>query len=648
MPPPRKPTLATALLATVLASGCVTATQDPAAPDRPSNVAARPVAVEPLATPLAALPGAVVMVSLELEGAPSTADQPAPAFPIAVPDRRLQAVLASSGEALDTLTLALFAAPDNTTATDAADWLGQRLRVEARTAEAVNAQAGARPPLAWLATIELPSDIPAGRDAIRIADRSIPITIVTASKPASLPPNDADAPPRDYTRAELDALLTRLAPAIANPTQHWRLRLIEQHRPSLLRGELTARLDAAQATQTPASRSLATAINDRWQTAIHRLHRAQPEAADALKSRLTAVAQLHTRELVPAWPPADDALNDLLRVLTLPSADDARLIDRVDLELRRHPPVALWVLDDAGASFSLSRPREDTGPLEPGFDPAQSPFSFARPAPARAVRQVAVAATELRGRTILASVSSAGLSGAVGIPLQPHTTATRLVDVAAPTDTRTAEVEARVGPARVRRASPAIPLIAAPPALRLGPLAEEFTHRSWWSATPALPPRSYRTAASLYHTDDLWTLYIEAHRPPAQPNATQTPGPDSIRVYTGQFQSGATPITITPPPLGETSAFTTPLGFDVRVTADPDVWRAWINFPESAERAEEFLLGLTRVDPRNARTAWPRPLVPGQTEPGRRRIRLDTWRNPDTEFTAHRSITRPGAADGPD
>jgi hypothetical protein len=62
------------------------------------------------------------------------------------------------------------------------------------------------------------------------------------------------------------------------------------------------------------------------------------------------------------------------------------------------------------------------------------------------------------------------------------------------------------------------------------------------------------------------------------------------------------------------------------ITRGADRWSFRISLPPGAvERDGTVRLGLTRVDSFGRRSAWPRPMLPWQTEPGRAALDIGAW-----------------------
>jgi hypothetical protein len=487
--------------------------------------------------------------------------------------------------------------------------------------------------LAFVAIVEAPSA--PGEATLAIGEALVPVLVVPRSATGGVSIDDPRGPalerPVDaHTPAQGDALMDRLQPLLDDPLRWWRVDLLATHRPELLEGRAIRALDAARDAASPEARLLGDAVTQQWRVGLRLLADAEASVASRVLSRLIAVAEADTGELLPAWPIDRDADFDLLRVLTLTSASPIRRRERAETWLRVLPPVALRVIDDAGETYRAGRPRNEVGPVEPGFDPSESEFSLVRPAPSRVVRGMTVGVTELSGRPMWSTLTSPGLSGSRGVPLRPLSSKRSSMDAASLAEARNAFVEASVGRGTVQRATPARPLAAVRPALKLGPLAEELVMATWLTDRQQLPPRAWWTAAELSRRaeDGRWSLYIEAKRPPrfaGSPEAGRWAS-DAVELWFGGYGGAGGPaVVIDPPAVNTADTASLDNGFDLTRSAEPGVWRATVVLPSSLTAGGELLLGVVRRDPRGAATAWPRPLLPGQIEPGRRRIDLTGW-----------------------
>jgi hypothetical protein len=69
-----------------------------------------------------------------------------------------------------------------------------------------------------------------------------------------------------------------------------------------------------------------------------------------------------------------------------------------------------------------------------------------------------------------------------------------------------------------------------------------------------------------------------------------------------------------------------PQNFSVPITRATDRWSFRMPLPPGSIEADGTVrLGIMRRDARGARSAWPRPLMPWQVEPGRAALRTGAW-----------------------
>lgn len=133
-------------------------------------------------------------------------------------------------------------------------------------------------------------------------------------------------------------------------------------------------------------------------------------------------------------------------------------------------------------------------------------------------------------------------------------------------------------------------------------------------------------------TSGQWMLYFEIARTPRAPEAAGSPLADhsELVLYFGPRGAGAAASRAVRV-LADGSMFevrggqAVPLGKASAVQAADRV-SLWVPVPEQAiEGGKALRLGLIRIDEQGRRSAWPRPMLPWQTEPGRIGIDLSSW-----------------------
>ncbi|MCA9311207.1 MAG: hypothetical protein KDA21_08375, partial [Phycisphaerales bacterium] len=164
-----------------------------------------------------------------------------------------------------------------------------------------------------------------------------------------------------------------------------------------------------------------------------------------------------------------------------------------------------------------------------------------------------------------------------------------------------------------------------PPGLRLGPLVASWTSPGLRTDSSGPPLEGPRTAALVQRgASDRWELYLECEAM----EAGSGPGEDTVRVYFGPrgdsshiIALNASGSAILERRRGRPSAWT-----DVVMGEGEGTWTALLPVPPGVIGSDgTFLVGLTRHDRTGRVSSWPRPMYPGQDEPGRVVIDLNYW-----------------------
>jgi hypothetical protein len=166
------------------------------------------------------------------------------------------------------------------------------------------------------------------------------------------------------------------------------------------------------------------------------------------------------------------------------------------------------------------------------------------------------------------------------------------------------------------------PLKAEPPGLRLGPLLPDWSMPGWasglYQAAPFAAQAEWGASALLMRDEGgQWALLVECR--------TSDPAPETVRVWVGAF--GASRTTLRVAGAGTvTEDGSTGMDSGVVVRRGQDRWSARILIPASCiEDSGRLVLGLERTDALGRHTAWPRPMLPWQFEPGRAIIDTSGW-----------------------
>ncbi len=457
--------------------------------------------------------------------------------------------------------------------------------------------------LAWALAIEIPADL-AYRQAITIdiggpegTDRLV-VRLLPAPK-AGLDTRRMVMP--DASIPQWRRLGQRLRTEAVDPFRRWRMWLImDRFGEKRLFGP--GGFPSHDPMTNPVLRRISSMVEERWRIAISELSHADETTAAKLIMRLTGVATVPSGELVPVWPLDSTGEYSLLQDLLDPRLQPEQRIARAQEWLSVLPPTLAWVIDDAG--HSLAQRDAPEGPDYPqhlvidgariGVLDLSSTASTVTIGPARGAP-----ADRQRRATVQLIASGAGEAELLAISTDGSGAAPVLV---------------RTGASTLPIAVVAAPLPARPPGLPMGPLVEgaSLALLPIGHATPA--PAAWATVVMLHRTSlGQWQVYVEGKRPGEEWLAT-----DEMHIFLGPMGATAHELIVGPKNGAEAVNATT--------------WSALLDLPPGAVRTGELLIGLTRHDPRGAIQAWPRPLLPGETEPGRMRIDLTQWGSFEGDF----------------
>ena len=444
----------------------------------------------------------------------------------------------------------------------------------------------------WHVVADLPPD--AGGQALRLNDRTIRVNWLAepeALRPGSAPAGEAWEPWRRPAGTPMPTS-SLLAPEWRSPLRRWRARLVTTGLDApapiealwLVEGE-RAVLDA-----------LADLVEARWRVGLARLWYADAVACGRLVARLTRTVGLAPGIDAPAWPADQKALDSLLTDLLDPALGGARLAARSEAWLGSLPDAAAWIVDDAAGWGA-----EGGGP----------------------VARLGVAV--LTDRPGLLWVEGAG-GVRVGdpLPIRPG--------VVAALDVEAAEGSPEVGARRFGvHAGDAVVEVGVrevesirPPGARCGPLLHDWTLDAWGASDPSRGATPDAAAAAMLYrdgsgaSDSGWSLFLEC--------AGGGGGADDVvRVWFGPRGAATGLLRVSGDGVVRDERGS---GEEVLlgVSEEPGRWSMTVAVPREAVGPDGvILLGISRVDARGARTAWPRRLMPWEEEPARAAIDTRTW-----------------------
>ncbi len=351
----------------------------------------------------------------------------------------------------------------------------------------------------------------------------------------------------------------------------------------------------------------------KWQVALARLWEDDQTLQRDLVAALTRTVDFGAGAVAPAWREDAIALDALLAGLL---AEDGTAESReraAHAFMRGMASGTAWVIDDAGAA-----------------DAEQLPIGVAGIANLSAEEQLMW--VRLGGDREPPELAAIGPWAAQRVELPPR-------DPRLETTVVTGVGEWR-GDALLAPSPP----VVRPPGARLGPLLNDWSMRAWLNSDPdagALPV-GRETGAMLYRDRGLWTLYVECFRDNTQPNQTATeadpasegvplteaPAQEAVRVWVGPFRRAQALIRLSESGdlRDEKLALDDLLPDTVPVSVRDDRWAVHIPIPAEAIGEDGLLrIGLERIHADGSRTAWPRRMMPWQTEPGRLVLDLGGW-----------------------
>jgi hypothetical protein len=462
----------------------------------------------------------------------------------------------------------------------------------------------------WAVVLDLPID--AAGQGLWVNDQRIVLNWLP--DPGSLGA-DAEAWLKPLGDVPPGSTLLRLAaPELGSPLRRWRFHLLMTGlRPD---ARPPTELDLAEPIpglgvifDDPVLEALARQTESRWQVALAKLWLANADLAHRLKRRLMASVNFGGRVLAPAWSTSQEDLDALLSDLLNPRLSSEALADRAMIWLENQPAAAAWITDDAGL-------RE-----------------------AQSSRPIALASiANLTERATLAWASTAQSSNAAGL-----TTVSALevaqVSITAPeafAREGTTAVTLHAGAWETQRSVNWSRAAVRPPGLRIEPLWYDWTMLAWTGGSPVAdmaPASEWATAALLYRDDARsapgeaarWMLMVECRIPEGQ-----SPQQESVRIWLGPFGSPSSVLKAAAsgmiidersPDQGTRGQFSA-----ATVARLSGRWIAHIPIPPGAVEPDGTLrIALERLEATGRRCAWPRPMLPWQSEPGRIVVDTSTW-----------------------
>lgn len=406
-------------------------------------------------------------------------------------------------------------------------------------------------------------------------------------------PLGADVPP---------SLLAMAVSEAQSPVRRWRYLLLSRGlKPPPPDSDESAGLPALS---DPVLEALARQTEARWRIAIALLWGADAEVAGRVKRRLAAGLDFGNGNVAPAWASGEVELGALQSDLLSPRLDASQRSERAKAWLDSLPPAAGWVIDDAGLRDAVS---------------------------GRAISTCGIA--NLTERTTLGWGVPVGEAAAPDLTtLEPS--AAREIAVIVPPPERgavrlTTPITLHAGRWSSVRPVAADRLPAAPPGLKIGTLVGDWRMDALVAGAPDAEMTgdpAWATAGLVYRAadeGDQWSLYLECRQPPGQSK------PETVRVWLGAFGSTRSILKVSSE--GAASDELAP-GRSLDSAAAPvivhhdDKWILRIPIPATRIEPDHTIrIAVERTDARGRRSAWPRPMLPWQAEPGRAWVDLGAW-----------------------
>jgi len=409
-----------------------------------------------------------------------------------------------------------------------------------------------------------------------------------------------------------------------NPFEHWRAQLLvngldphlSPYNKAQSENKQLESLELELAIHTPGSDLLAHIARQnkaKWQIILGRIWLIDPQVARRLKAQMMTTARFGNRTL-PLWNNDSNALDRLAQDLLSPFVDDQTRVLRANAWLESLPRALAWVTDDQG---TIEDQTNAFIPTITAISLPQTPGTSLFRIDSPSSRQLDAELTTLPphiAMPINTSVSPIPIS-----PTNPSLESTRLLIRTGRWSTST-QVIASLTPAN-------------PPYIRIGPLLNDWTmdsllnHRPFKGAAP-LPARSAvgMLRKSVPPSRDQqavgWQLYFEL----ASSNPTSPL--EELNIWIGPYTAPLATWTITPQGQVTLDAGSNlNIGIPtVKTLVFNDRWVVTIDLPPSAIDHDLIVqLGIERTDADGNHTAWPRRMIPDQTEPGRLAIKLNQF-----------------------
>ncbi len=459
-------------------------------------------------------------------------------------------------------------------------------------------------------------------------------------------------------------LLARVRIEAQSPLTRWRYRLLvdgldpraaaSTPEPDEASTDRAGSADPAQGAlglarfDDPTIEALAMQNERRWRAGLARLWGVSSDLCSRVRQRLSVIADFGNGLRAPAWPTDHARMDELLESLLDERLTPTQVAGRAEAWLADLPPATAWVVDDAGV---------------PAGDGSRS------------LPTVGIVNLTDRATLAWATVSTRDADGGTDMGPQtpepkplPARAAVLAVVPAVPEGhggAGASEVVAHAGEWSL--ALPLLPTVrATPPGLTMAPFAPDHTMDVWQRGETRQSRPEWTTAALLRRQPASstgparWEVLVECRRPAraSGPRTSDQPGDarERVEVWFGEpgplaravivHEDGRVERRPTSPLLREELGSEEPplpvartaSGWSVRVPLPaglPGTTSAAgaagaqdtaPGTPAASARASRLLrMGIVRVDSAGRRSAWPRPMMPWQEQPGRVLIDMAAW-----------------------
>lgn len=476
-------------------------------------------------------------------------------------------------------------------------------------------------PGSWFAVIDLPGDT-SGQSLLLNGIRTRvnwlpPMNLLSRLDRSS--GGDPWQPTLPPAAAENLDLLARIRLEAQSPLTRWRYHL-------LTNGLRIARPDDGPQPEVlppfadPVIEAIALQNEHRVRVGLAALWNADAELAARVKQRLSAVLDLADGTFAPVWPTDHTGMDRLVEDLLNPDLSPIRRAELAEDWLLDQPQAVAWVIDDGGTI-------DETRDTIVG----------------------AIGVANLMDRATLAWVEAVGNEGTPDLRPLPSMTAIKLMQpgLAPKGHTTTAPLSIHAGRWSSQLTALQVRTPATPPGLNISPFACDYSMEGWTAGAASTPKPDWATAALLHRpplspgtpqtaaASRRWELFIECRLVPGVGFLDQ----EVVRIFIGPAGKPTSILRVSFSGLVTNEVPRTPLADEelgaqtsrVEVVRAADRWSFRIPLPPGAVQSDGLVqLALTRNDALGRRTAWPRPMLPWQTDPARAAIDTKQWTDFDT------------------